>query len=85
MFFRCTESFETREDGVPFTLDVGTTWMASYRPPAFGGYELVRLEQVDDGVFTGVQATVRLYRLSTSFEMLGPEDIRPVIGCSTFG
>lgn len=85
MFFKCTEEFETREDGYPFCFEKGTVWMASYKPPAFGGYEIVLLEKIDDeGAYTGVQATVRLYRLSTSFAKIPPNEIKAPIGCSTF-
>ena len=85
MFFKCTEEFETREDGYPFTFEKDTVWMASYKPPEFGGYEIVFMEMVDEkGAFAGPQATVRLYRLSTSFVKIPPSDIKAPIGCSEF-
>ncbi len=84
MIFRCTESFDTCEGESPVTIDKGTIWLASYRPPSFGGYELALLEQLNEGGgFTGAQATVRMYMLSTSFELVPPDEC-VMIGCSEF-
>lgn len=85
MIFKCTESFETREDGYPIAIEKDSVWVASYHSPAHGGYELAFMEEInDDGGFTGTQATIRMYRLSTSFVLIPADECKVPIGCSEF-
>jgi hypothetical protein len=72
MLLRCIKSFETREGGVARTIDEGTVWYKARHDIARGGYELVIIERVEGGAFTGVMATVRLDKV------MDPELFEPV-------
>ena len=77
MIFRCKEDFETREDGRRTHIDKDTVWMASNALPAMGGYELALIEEIDTekGCKTGMNAKIRLNRLSTNFDKVPMDDI----------
>lgn len=75
MLFRCTNTFETMEGGVPRTVDEGGVWFKLRHVHVAGGYECADLEQVRDGVFTGDVARVRLSRLSDDFETIPLKDV----------
>ena len=70
MLLKCVREFTTRESGFPFTLTEGTVWYKATFEYAPGGYEIVVLEKVASGKFTGVVARVRYERISECFESI---------------
>lgn len=77
MIFRCKDAFETREDGRRTYIDKDTVWMAENSLSAAGGYELALIREIDTGTgdMTGMQARIRLDRLSTNFTKVPMDDI----------
>lgn len=72
MLKRCTETFETREDGWGRSIEAGTVWQVTRMDIADGGYELAVITRVEDGEYRE-EALVRLDRLTTNFETI-PRD-----------
>lgn len=86
MLLRCKRPFETREGGIATTIDEGTVWYRARHDVARGGYELVVMERVEDGAFTGVTVTVRLERANDAdlFEPVPPHECATPIGCTEY-
>lgn len=87
MLLKCIREFTTRENGgIPFTLMEGTVWYKSSFDYAPGGYELIVLEQVERGEFTGIVTKVRLERINDR-KLMEPVPLMecPIpVGCSVF-
>lgn len=73
MLYRCTEPFTTTEGGIPTEIEEGSVWFEIGVDIVDGGYEVAVLERVEDGVWTGIQAMVRLERTVDCFEMVPVE------------
>lgn len=67
MLLRCVREFTTRESGVPFTIMKNTVWYKASYDYAPGGYEIVLLEMVNGGAFTGIIARVRAEKVNGEY------------------
>lgn len=74
MLLRCTDSFETRESGVPFQIDKDTVWQRTGHKIAMGGYELAVMERLESGKYTDV-AEVRIEKLADHFDCVPWEEV----------